>query len=83
MTRVLVTGANGQLARCIQDLAKGYPQTELIFKCKSELDIAIMEDIENLLNTSNYDYCVNCAAYTAVDMAEAVSYTHLTLPTIA
>ncbi|AIY12719.1 MULTISPECIES: dTDP-4-dehydrorhamnose reductase [Cellulophaga] len=68
--KILVTGANGQLGKCIQDVAKNYPQHTFHFKSSKDLDITNNSQVENLFNKEKYDYCINCAAYTAVDKAE-------------
>tara|TARA_R110000868_G_scaffold384673_1_gene652215 strand:+ start:1762 stop:2625 length:864 start_codon:yes stop_codon:yes gene_type:complete len=68
--KILVTGAKGQLGKCIQDVAKKYLQHTFHFKSSEDLDITNNTQIENLFNKEKYDYCINCAAYTAVDKAE-------------
>lgn len=69
-TSVLVTGANSQLSRTIKSLYGFSDQVEYIFKSKDELNICSKRDIETLLEEFNFDYCVNCAAYTDVENAE-------------
>lgn len=39
MKKILVTGANGQLGRCIKDASSQYPDVEFLFVSKQELDI--------------------------------------------
>lgn len=68
--KLLITGANGQLGRCLQDVAKRYPGYDFHFKTSKELDITSKEQINNLFDHERFDYCINCAAYTAVDKAE-------------
>ncbi|MEB8346286.1 dTDP-4-dehydrorhamnose reductase [Flavobacteriaceae bacterium KMM 6898] len=78
MNRVLVTGANGQLGLSIQDIKNDYPELEFIFKDRSELDIANNDQVKDVFGSGNFDYCINCAAYTNVDQAERtpeVAYT--------
>ena len=70
MLKILVTGGKGQLAQCIKKLSSSY-QFEFIFKSSSELDITNAKNIEQELSNYNYDYCINCAAYTQVDKAES------------
>lgn len=70
MTRVLVTGKDSQLAQCIRDVSLNYSEIEFIFKNSEELDITNKNTISTHFKTSKIDYCVNCAAYTAVDKAE-------------
>jgi dTDP-4-dehydrorhamnose reductase len=70
MRRVLVTGANGQLGLSIQDIANNYPDLEFIFKDRSDLDITNEDQLNKIFEHSNFDYCINCAAYTDVEQAE-------------
>ncbi len=71
MLTVLVTGKGGQLAKCIENIAPQYPSLNFILKSSSELDITNFDDINSVFNSSEpFDYCINCAAYTAVDKAE-------------
>lgn len=68
--KILVTGANGQLGRCLRDVAVHYPEHEFFFKTSTDLDITLEEQITCLFDKQKFDYCINCAAYTAVDKAE-------------
>ncbi|WP_245795489.1 dTDP-4-dehydrorhamnose reductase [Arenibacter nanhaiticus] len=68
--KIIITGANGQLGRCLQDVAERYPDYEFKFKSSKELDITSKEQINSLFAHEKFDYCINCAAYTAVDKAE-------------
>ena len=68
--KILITGANGQLGRCLQDVAEKYPGYDFHFKTSKELDITKKEQINSLFIHEKFDYCINCAAYTAVDKAE-------------
>ena len=68
--KILVTGSNGQLGMCIKDLEKNYPNYIFHFKNSKELDITKEDEIETLFLGEDYDFCINCAAYTAVDNAE-------------
>ncbi|WP_224488204.1 dTDP-4-dehydrorhamnose reductase [Robertkochia flava] len=70
MKRVLVTGANGQLGMSLRDIAGEYNDLEFDFKSSADLDITSSKSIEEVFERSRYDYCINCAAYTAVDKAE-------------
>ena len=70
MAKILVTGGQGQLARCIDKLSKVY-ELDFSFKSSLELDITKFEALEQELNGQGYDYCINCAAYTQVDKAES------------
>ena len=69
--KILITGCNGQLGNEMQllekeDTANNYFNTDV-----AELDITNVEAIEQFLAANNIDGIVNCAAYTAVDKAEA------------
>ena len=70
-TKVLVTGANGQLAKTLKDLyLLNSDNIDFTFVAKSELDISVIEDLASYFKKHNFDYCINCAAYTNVDQAE-------------
>lgn len=68
---ILVTGANGQLATCIKTLDHAYDSYNFIYKSALELDITNIDDVKSFFKNNELDYCVNCAAYTAVDNAES------------
>src|SRR2546428_8870909 len=67
---VLVTGANGQLGQSIQFIANRYPQIKFEFCSSIQLDITQKTNVENVFKEIKPDYCINAAAYTAVDKAE-------------
>lgn len=71
MKNVLVTGASGQLGSCIKDLSSGYSKFNFIFTNSSELDISSKEALTSFFQNKKIHYCINCAAYTAVDKAES------------
>jgi dTDP-4-dehydrorhamnose reductase len=68
--RILVTGANGQLGKELRDLAPLHTQDEFFFLSREDMPIHHFELVRNYFNTLKPDYCINCAAYTAVDRAE-------------
>ncbi|HEX8575609.1 MAG TPA: dTDP-4-dehydrorhamnose reductase [Flavobacterium sp.] len=68
---VLITGANGQLGQAIQSIAQQYPAINFIFCSSQELDITKEEAINTLFLEVKPDFCINTAAYTAVDKAES------------
>ena len=71
MTTILVTGGNGQLASCIKDVEKQYDDLIVIYTDYLELDICDLNQLQAFFKSNTQiDYCVNCAAYTAVDKAE-------------
>jgi dTDP-4-dehydrorhamnose reductase len=69
MKHILVTGANGQLGQCFQQLSKT-ANFKFTFLDSKQLDVTSIESINSALG-SDYDFCINCAAYTAVDKAES------------
>ncbi|TDS18642.1 dTDP-4-dehydrorhamnose reductase [Maribacter caenipelagi] len=70
MKKVLVTGANGQLGQCLQKTAPLYKNLEFAFKNSKELDITDVLSIKKTFDLVDFDYCINCAAYTDVEQAE-------------
>jgi dTDP-4-dehydrorhamnose reductase len=68
---ILITGANGQLASELKTLASAHPSYLFLFTTKEELPIENSEALELFFNKNHIDYCINCAAYTAVDKAES------------
>ncbi|WP_044401318.1 dTDP-4-dehydrorhamnose reductase [Lacinutrix sp. Hel_I_90] len=70
MKRVVVLGAKGQLGLCIQELSNAYPGLDFLFLDSKALDVSSAKQVETLFKSTPFDYCINCAAYTAVDKAE-------------
>jgi dTDP-4-dehydrorhamnose reductase len=69
MSNILITGANGQLGTCFQALADG--PHHFIFAGSSDLDISDYRAVNRFFAAHAVDWCINCAAYTAVDKAES------------
>jgi dTDP-4-dehydrorhamnose reductase len=69
-TNILVTGASGQLGNVFQYLAPNHPELNFLFTDKSNLDINNAEELNAFFTQHPIHYCINCAAYTAVDRAE-------------
>lgn len=67
---ILVTGANGQLGKELKVLDPKFPYCQFFFVSKEELNIADKTAVEKFFAGHSVDFCVNCAAYTAVDKAE-------------
>jgi dTDP-4-dehydrorhamnose reductase len=67
---VLVTGVNGQLGQAIQSVAGNFPSLDLIFCSSSELNITDTTNCESVFEKFKPNFCINTAAYTAVDKAE-------------
>jgi dTDP-4-dehydrorhamnose reductase len=68
--KILVTGANGQLGCELRALATQHTPFEFIFLSHHEMPINDAATVNHLFNTLHPAYCINCAAYTAVDKAE-------------
>lgn len=70
--RIAVTGANGQLGKNLQNWVRNNPSDdEWIFYNSAELNINDTNLIrEKLAAEKKIDYLINCAAFTAVDLAE-------------
>ncbi|QXM06345.1 dTDP-4-dehydrorhamnose reductase [Crassaminicella indica] len=79
---ILITGGNGQLARCIMDiftakecalgkLDKIYYHTKMISTDKSSLDITCFENIKRCFTSLKPHIVINTAAYTYVDGCES------------
>jgi len=67
---ILVTGANGQLGKELKILASANPQFQFSFLSKEVLPIHNSVLLRKFFQEINPGYCINCAAYTAVDRAE-------------
>lgn len=68
---VLVTGANGQLGQSIQFIANKYPNIQFVYTDFQEMDITNLENCKTVFATHKPQFCINTAAYTAVDKAES------------
>ena len=66
---ILVTGGNGQLG-CALRLASAESSHRFIFTDVKELDIVSAAAVGAFFEREKVDVVVNCAAYTAVDLAE-------------
>lgn len=69
MKKILVTGANGQLGRELQTLAGLSPG--FVFTDRETLPVDDPAAIAKAFATHQPAWCINCAAYTAVDGAES------------
>ena len=68
---ILVTGSNGQLGKELQQLAATFPQYRFVFASREDLKLHHYGLVENFFIATKPQYCINCAAYTAVDKAES------------
>lgn len=79
MEKILITGANGQLGRCIRDKVSAIKSenewyftdiTDIPENKTDYLDLTEENDVENYVVKNEITIIVNCAAYTNVDKAE-------------
>ena len=70
MIKILVTGAGGQLGSELRYLFGNDSRFKLIFTTKTELDITDATAVDQIIQDIVPQYCINAAAYTAVDQAE-------------
>lgn len=75
MSRILVTGGNGQLGSELHALSGSYPQHEFTFTDRTALDLGNLCKFEDFFENNRFDTIINCAAYTAVDKAESEAET--------
>ncbi len=68
MSNILITGANGQLGTCFRALT--HSSHHFIFATSADLDITNRAAVNRFFEQHQIDWCINCAAYTAVDKAE-------------
>lgn len=69
--KILITGANGQVGLSLRDLEVKYPEFDFVFVTKDELPIHRFELVARYFDVVRPAYCINAAAYTAVDKAES------------
>jgi dTDP-4-dehydrorhamnose reductase len=69
--KIAVTGANGQLGMELRDASVLYPQYEFIFLTRGQLAVENTGSVNSFFTKNHPQYCINCAAYTAVDTAES------------
>jgi dTDP-4-dehydrorhamnose reductase len=70
MKKILITGSKGQLGKEFHHIMKEYPSFRFTFTDIDELDITETAALKKFFEKNNPDVVINCAAYTAVDLAE-------------
>lgn len=71
MNNILITGGKGQLGQCLQAaIGKNDTGFNYVFLGSSDLDVTAEDQVEAAFERYRPVYCINCAAYTAVDRAE-------------
>ena len=68
---ILVTGSSGQLGQSLKSISANYSGCRFHFADSVEADITNKNSLNTIFNNIKPDYCVNAAAYTAVDKAES------------
>ncbi|MDE5727361.1 MAG: dTDP-4-dehydrorhamnose reductase [Duncaniella sp.] len=66
---ILVTGAAGQLGRCIRNASEN-SKDSYIFTARADLDVTDAEAVAKAVREGRIDVIINCTAYTNVDKAE-------------
>ncbi len=69
--KILVTGAYGQLGSELNILQANFPDWKFVFTDVDSLDITDEAAVRDIFGKNNFDFVINCAAYTAVDKAES------------
>jgi len=67
---ILVTGSNGQLGKTFRKLEEEYPCFNFVFSDSNAMDITDFKSVKKNFESVQPNYCINCAAYTNVEMAE-------------
>ena len=68
---VLVSGAAGQLGQAIKSRAEFFSDFNFVFCTSAELNITNLENCKAVFAKYQPAFCINTAAYTAVDKAES------------
>lgn len=68
MNQIIIVGGKGQLGQCLQEKIGG--ANNFIFLSSADLDISDATQTAAIFEQYKPSYCINCAAYTAVDKAE-------------
>ena len=71
MKKIVVTGATGQLGSELKVLSENYTQYEWFFADRTQVSLDNLDALNMQLENIQPNVILNCAAYTAVDRAEA------------
>ncbi|MDO4694451.1 MAG: dTDP-4-dehydrorhamnose reductase [Eikenella sp.] len=69
--RILITGANGQVGRSLQEQLQQHPAADLLALTRQTLDITKRDAVAETVLSFRPDILINAAAHTAVDQAES------------
>lgn len=68
---IIIVGGSGQLGQCLDEIIhKNEQNYNFVFLSKADLDYTNAKQTKVIFEQYNPIYCINCAAYTAVDLAE-------------
>ncbi|WP_187992549.1 dTDP-4-dehydrorhamnose reductase [Vibrio harveyi] len=70
LKKVLVTGSNGQVGRCLVERLTSRDDIELLAVDREQLDITNQASVDEVVSKFRPNFIINAAAYTAVDKAE-------------
>jgi len=70
---VVVTGASGQLGQALQSIAEKHLDIDFVCCDSNTLNITQPDTIREVFSKHQPQFCINAAAYTAVDKAESES----------
>jgi len=70
MSNIVVFGASGQLGQCLKKVAEIQGTASIHFPSEIDADILNKEALKKIFDAYKPAWCINCAAYTAVDKAE-------------
>ena len=68
--QILVLGSKGQLGRSFFILRNKYKNLKFFFIYRKKVNYLNFNILKKLINKNNYNYIINCAAYTDVENAE-------------
>jgi dTDP-4-dehydrorhamnose reductase len=67
---ILILGSKGQLGKSFFFLKKKYNKLNFFFVHKKKINYFNYKLLNKLINNNNYDYIINCSAYTDVENSE-------------
>lgn len=70
MSKIIVFGASGQLGQCLKLIAQKHNISDVNFLPEEHANILDNESLRDIFQSEAPQYCINSAAYTAVDKAE-------------
>ena len=70
MSKIIVFGASGQLGQCLKLISEKHKISDINFLPEEQANILNQESLKTIFQSESPAYCINCAAYTAVDKAE-------------